>query len=231
MESIISKCNLKDYIKCQMENLFPDKNTSRYFQGNDVDMAIDRAFERMEYCFKYITNTAYSDDKGQTYFNYLHSDQYAAFIYWFSNSLWKISQNKLICDKALLLNKTLNTLFLSYKCHMPDIFYLAHPFGTIIGNADYSDFLVVSHGVTINTGEPINGRQTPKLGKGLFLAAGAKIIGEETIGDRVTVGVDAVVFRKEIENDKLVIRDDNGKIIIMENKKLIQQKFFRVPIE
>ena len=35
----------------------------------------------------------------------------------------------------------------------------------------------------------------------MYLAAGAKIIGNEEIGDRVTIGVDATVFKRRIEND------------------------------
>ena len=178
METNISPKDMKKYLNRQMEHFFPDKKTNRYFRGNEIQKAIDLAYERMEYCFKELTNSAYSNEEGQTFFNYLHADQYACFLYFFSNNLWKMSGNKLICDKALQLNRVLNSLFLSYKCRMPDIFYLAHPIGTIIGNADYSDYLVVSHGVTINTGIPQNGQVTPKIGKAVYLAANATIIGE-----------------------------------------------------
>lgn len=81
----------------------------------------------MENCFKVLTNSAYSNESGQSFFYYLHGDQYATFLYFFSNNLWKLSGNKLICDKALQLKQSIKLdLFLSYKCEMPDIFYLAH---------------------------------------------------------------------------------------------------------
>ena len=226
----ISPQEMKHYLQCQMENFFPDRKTGSYFQGSDIDCAINEAYERMENCFKVLTNSAYSNESGQSFFNYLHGDQYATFLYFFSNNLWKLSGNKLICDKALQLNRVLNSLFLSYKCEMPDIFYLAHPLGSIIGNADYADYLVISHGVTINTGDKVNGKSSPKIGRDVYLAAGAKIIGNEEIGDRVTIGVDATVFKRRIENDKLVIRDENGKIVVKENKNFLQQQFFRKEI-
>ena len=69
-----------------------------------------------------------------------------------------------------------------------------------------------------------------KIGRAVYLAAGAKIIGNEEIGDRVTIGVDATVFKRRIENDKLVIRDENGKIVVKENKNFLQQQFFRKEI-
>lgn len=231
METNIYPREMKNYLQNQMEKFFPDRKTSSYFQGSDIDRAINEAYDRMENCFKVLTNSAYSNEEGQSFFNYLHADQYATFLYFFSNNLWKTSGNKLICDKALQLNRVLNSLFLSYKCNMPDIFYLAHPLGSIIGNADYSDYLVVSQGVTINTGTIVDGKATPKIGKAVYLAAGAKIIGNEEIGDRVTIGVDATVFKRKIEDDKLVIRDENGKIVIKENTKFFQQLFFRKKIK
>ncbi len=230
METNISPKDMKKYLNRQMEHFFPDKKTNRYFRGNEIQKAIDLAYERMEYCFKELTNSAYSNEEGQTFFNYLHADQYACFLYFFSNNLWKMSGNKLICDKALQLNRVLNSLFLSYKCRMPDIFYLAHPIGTIIGNADYSDYLVVSHGVTINTGIPQNGQVTPKIGKAVYLAANATIIGEEPIGDRVMIGVGATVYKQSIEDDKFVLRDNTGEIVVRDNTNLTQQLFFRTDI-
>lgn len=222
---------LKHYLGKQLEHFFPDGLTEKYYKGKDIDIALDLALERLENCFKHINNPAYSDESGQTYFSYLHSDQYSQFLCFFMNSLWKASQNRNICDKIILLNRALNGIFVSYKCELPDIFFFGHPVGTILGNARYSDYLYVSQNVTVNTGGNGGKSLTPELGKGLFLAAGAKIIGDEKIGDRVAIGVDAVVYKREIGNDKLVIRDENGNIVVKENKKCIQQSFFRTAIK
>lgn len=227
----LTRKELRGYLGKQLESFFPDGLTEKYYKGKDIDIALDLALERVENCFKHINNPAYSDEDGQTYFSHLHSDQYSQFLCLFMNSLWRESENKNICDKIILLNRMLNSIFVSYKCKLPDIFFFGHPVGTILGNAQYSDYLYVSQNVTVNTGE--NGRKslTPKLGKGLFLAAGAKIIGDETIGDRVAIGVDAVVYKQKIGDDKLVIRDETGNIVVKENKKCIQQSFFRTAIK
>lgn len=225
----LTTTELRLFLGRQLETFFPDGLTERYYTGKDIDWAINAALERLEYCFKHINRSAYSDENGQTYFSHLHSDQYSQFLYYFMNSLWKKSENKIICDKCIILNKCLNNMFVSYKCELPDIFLLGHPIGTILGNAKYSDYLVVFQNVTVNTGEK-QGELTPKLGKGLFLASGAQIIGEETIGDRVNVGVDAVVYKMSICNDKTVVRDEKGMIIITDSKKCKAQQYFRTPI-
>lgn len=230
MELSLEKNEMLKYIGRQMDNFYPD---GYHLQGRDVEIAFDLALQRLEYCFQHISFPAYCDEKGQTHFSHLHADQYAQFLYYFSNSLWKTSENKVLCDKMLQLNKTLNSIFMSYKGKFPDIFFLGHPLGTILGNADYSDFLVVFQNVTVNTSVDAEGNSAPHLGKGLFLGAGAKIIGNKTVGDRVSIGVDALIYDEEVGNDKVVLRDRDGKVQVLDRKKekCMAQNYFNVDIE
>ncbi|MCR5214370.1 MAG: hypothetical protein K6E10_08120 [Eubacterium sp.] len=226
MNISISQSDLKEYLGKQLDTFFPD---GYHMSGKDIDTAFSLGLERLEKCFKCITFPAYSDENGNTFFSHLHADQYAQFLYFFSNSLWDISQNKAICDKVLNLNRLLNGFFLSYKCNMPDYFFLGHPVGSIIGNAVYSDYLVVFQNVTINTDQKEDGSPAPEIGKGVFLGAGAKIIGNKRIGDRVSISVDAMVYDMEIPDDSVVIRDESGKILVKDRKKktCMAQNYFR----
>lgn len=229
MELSLERKELLSYIGYQLDNFFPDKYK---LKGKDVEIAFDLGIERLENCFKYITFPAYCNQKDQTYFSHLHSDQYSQFLYFFSNSLWQVSENKPLCDKLIFLNKTLNGMFFSYKGKLPDVFFLAHPVGTILGNANYDNFLVVFQNVTINTDIDDFGEPAPKLGKGLFLGAGAKIIGNKPIGDAVSIGVDVLVHNQTISDDKVVIKDANGNVLIKDRKKekCMAQNYFNVDI-
>ncbi len=228
MQLSLPKEELKSYISSQLANIFPDKYEMK---GNDINSAFELGIERLENCYKYISTPAYCDGE-QTFFSHLHADQYAQFLYYFSNSLWKLSENKPICDKLMYLNRVLNNFFFSYKGCLPDIFFFAHPVGSIIGNAVYSDFLVIFQGVTINTSTDSNGNPAPILGKGLHLSTGAKIIGNQPIGDRVSIGVDTVIYNQAIPDDKTVITNAAGKVIIKDRKRptCSAQCYFRVPI-
>ena len=225
----MEKEELKQYLSSQLNTFFPDKYK---FEGQDINSAFDLALERLENCFKEITFPAYSDESGQTYFSHLHADQYAQFLYYFSNTLWSVSENKPICDKIMYLNRTLNNFFFSYKGRLPEHFFLGHPVGAIIGNAEYSDYLVIFQNVTINTSCDENGNPAPILGRGLFLGAGAKIIGNKRIGDRVSISVDTVVYNQEIGDDKVVITSSEGKTIIKDREKEVcfAQNYFRTRI-
>ena len=107
MQLSVSVDELKSYVGRQLDHFFPDQYK---MEGPDVDRAFNLGLERLEFCFKHITFPAYNDGK-QTYFSYMHSDQYAQFLYYFSNSLWKDAQNRAICDKLIGLNKIINGMF------------------------------------------------------------------------------------------------------------------------
>lgn len=227
MKLSLSKRELQNYTMKQLKNFFPDNHP---LKGDDIDASFEQALERTENCFRYIKNAAYSDGQGTTFFSHLHSDQYATFLYYWANSLWKLSANKSVCDKLIYLNKTLHGFFVSYKGKLPDIFFLTHPVGSVIGNAAYSDFLVIGQNVTINTGENSVGVTVPKLGKGLYLAAGAKIIGNDPVGNRVSIGVDAFVYEEPVPDDSIVLRKPDGSVQIRRRKKEFckAQQYFNV---
>ena len=220
---------LQAYIRSQANTFFPDKYD---FSGADVDAAFQTALQRMENCFSQIKHPGYHDAEGNVTFSHLHGDQYASLLYFFGNSLWKHSQNRVLCDKLSLINRTLFTLFISYKCELPEHFLLGHAYGTILGNAEYSDYLVVFQGVTVNTAADALGNPAPHLGKGLFLGAHSKIIGSAPVGDHVSIGVDAMVYDKPIPDDSIVIRDELGACQILNRKKpkCKAQDYFNVEI-
>lgn len=202
----LPQAELLRYVQAQTRNFFPDGYELR---GKDVETAFRAALERTEICLDAIAVRGYHDAEGNSLFSHLHADQYATFLYFFANSLWAQSENKPLCDKLLQLNRVLFSIFIPYSCRLPEHFLLGHPVGTILlGNTTYGDFLVVLQGVTVGN---VNGSPSPKLGKGLYLAAGAKIIGGEPIGDRVSIGVNALVYKQAIPDDSVVtVRGGGG---------------------
>lgn len=227
MELSLSVEDLKSYLGRQLENFYPDGLTEKYFKGKDVDRAIRQGLERVEYCFRHINMSAYSNDKGETFFSHLHMDQYSAFLYYFMNTLWRNAGNENICRKVMSLNRALSGLFVTYKTELPDIYLAYHPMGTVLGEADYSNYLMVLQNVTINTGTVGKTPCTPCLGEGLYMAAGSSIIGAEAVGNWVAVGVNATVYHQKIEDRKLVI-NRNGTSEILENRLCRQRWYFRV---
>lgn len=218
MELSLSKQDLLKYIALQMDHFFPDKY---YLKGNDVSSALELALERLEYCYQHICVKAYNDEK-QTYFSHLHGDQYSQFLYYFSNSLWSISENKPLCDKMVQLNRCLSGMFYSYNSGLPDIFYFSHPVGSVLGKAKYGNYFSCRQNCTIATqyGEK-------QFGEWLFLGAGASILDTDIeIGERVIIGGGTTVYGKgiKLKSDTIVYRDANGKILHEKRSKEMYPK-------
>lgn len=223
------RADLLEYIARQGEHLFPDGTR---FDGDDVRSAFALALDRTEHSIRTVTLPGYHNEAGEATFSHLHADQYAQLLYFFGNSLWRLSQNRPVCDKLLAMNRALFSLFISYKCPLPEHFVLGHPIGTILGNAVYGDFLVVFQGVTVNTDKDAAGNPAPRLGKGLFLGAHAKIIGSQPVGDRVSVGVDAMVLQQAVPDDSVVLASAGEGTVIRPRKKprCMAQNYFNIPI-
>ena len=208
MDISISENELADYVSRQCNYFFPDEETVKI--GGVLRSSLDLALERTEYCFSRIRIKGYGEGK-TAYFNHLHSDQYLTFLYYLSNSIWKLQpEYENVCRKLIMLNKALNSCWFSYKGNLPKVFYIGHPVGTVLGNACYGEFAVFMQNCTVTT--PIEKKN--QMGDYLFMSAGSKIIGDEKIGNDVTLGVDTTVYRREVKDKTLIYRDEHtGKTI------------------
>lgn len=221
MKLSLGREELQYYIAKQLEYRFPDRKACLDFHEPINVRAFDEALDRLDYCFQHIKVVGYSIEEMRgtkhSFFNHLHSDQYSQFIYFFSNTLWKMNGNPDICSKLILLNKELNGCWYSYKGNLPDIFLFMHPVGSVLGyrNVKYSDYLVVLQNVTVN-----GTRGSLDLGDHLFLGAGCKIIGDGKIGNRVSIGANTLIKNPDISDDHIAFRDiKTGVITQKRNKK------------
>ena len=218
---------LLDYIIKQVNVFFPDKEVKI---NNDIENSFRLSLLRLEYCFKFINNSAYTKN-GITIFDHLHTDQYLQFLYFWANTHWRMGYDENFSKKLGNLHRYLSGMFLSYKCELPDIFFIFHSVGTVVGNATYDNFLVISQSVTINTGDTVEDIKRPVLGKGLYLATHAKIIGNQEIGDYVSIGVEATSYKDNVPTNSVII-NIKGENIVKPRKHItcFAQNFFNTDI-
>jgi len=69
---------------------------------------------------------------------------------------------------------------------------LLHPFNVLIGPVEIGEDCLILHEVTLGLG-PSPG--LPRIGNGVDIYAGAKVLGGVTIGDRSMIGANCVVMR------------------------------------
>jgi len=90
------------------------------------------------------------------------------------------------------LNATLGGAIIGRGAEFGPGFVLIHAQGVVInGSVRGSADVKIEHQVTIGAER----RESPTLGDGVFVGAGAKIVGPVTVGDRARIGANAVVVR------------------------------------
>lgn len=90
---------------------------------------------------------------------------------------------------------------LYYEVELPHDLLLVHPIGTVLGRANYGNWLVVYHGCGV--GSDIH-RNRPTLGDGVVLFPGAKVLGRSVIGKNVYITANTVVNDMEVPDNVVV---------------------------
>lgn len=228
MKMSLTTDGLREYVKRQCQYYFPDNSTC--YEASKTEIAYEEALFRTEECFQHITLRNYTDKNGAV-FSHLHSDQYSQFLYLYSNSLWKTAENEDFARRLMILNRALSGTFVSYKCPLPPHFLFAHAVGTVIGNADYGDFAVFFQNVTVNTGDDLGGTLVPKIGKGLFMAAGSSIIGKEPIGNGCSIGANVCLYNTPLpDNSTVTLQGGKPTVRERKSKTCFAQSYFDIEI-
>jgi serine O-acetyltransferase len=213
----------KNYVLLQMDHFFPDGQS---LPANDYDQAFDMAIERTRYCFSHVNMGSYFRD-GEAYLNHLHANQYAVFLWFLSNTVWTEFNDGGVASKLYCLNRALNGLSCSYEASLPRVFLLLHIVGTVLGKAEYSDFFVAGHGCTVGAHHGIY----PKIGRGVSILPHSSIIGACTVGDRVSVGVNATIYERDVpDNTTIYVDSATGQVCSKHGKRPWAQHLFNVEI-
>jgi serine O-acetyltransferase len=206
MEISLTKSALAEYIKCQINNFFPDRQKI----GTDqLKRHVDYALQRAEYCFSHINSKYFSDESGRTFFNHLNGDHYAMFLYFLSHTLYNNSGNPILCDKIFQLNKLLHGIDAFYQVILPDIFLFVHPLGTVLGRAKYSDYFLVYQRCNVGSNKTIY----PKLGKYLSLHPGSSVLGNCNVGENSKIGAGSLLLDKGLPANSLYIGNPRDFVI------------------
>ncbi|WPC41054.1 hypothetical protein [Clostridium sp. JS66] len=201
-----------NYVFLQLNHFFPDgKEINKLDYKKDFTLSL----YRLENCFKHINNKNYCID-GKTYFNYLHSDQYAMFIWFLSNTIWNEKKDSMLSNKLFYLNKIFHGFSCMYDTKLPDIFILFHAVGTVLGKAEYSNYFVATHGCTVGAHNNVY----PKIGENVAMLTNSSIIGDCVIGNNVSIGAHTKIYNQNIKNNIVAFTTDKGEVNYKYNKHI-----------
>jgi serine O-acetyltransferase len=192
----LPKARLAKYIQGQLNSLFPDGS-----KADSLGIYLDDTLDRLETSFNAISD-AHFWQGGETFFNHLHSDQYAMFLYLLSNTIQRRTDRRSLCDKIFFLNKALYGIDAFYEVELPGIFLFSHAGGTVLGRARYSDYFLVYQQCTVGSARAAEkaGRGVfPVLGRHVSLYAGAAVLGACHIGDNCKISAHSVIINKRLK--------------------------------
>jgi len=120
--------------------------------------------------------------------------------------------NSLFARLLILLSKhpipLLGRLYRGYlNCdisfRLPDTVFFPHPYGIVISSwSTLGEDVVIGQQVTIGNKNGVFA--APRIGNRVYIAAGAKVFGDITVGDDVIIGANAVVT-KDVPSNVIVV--------------------------
>lgn len=165
-----------------------------------LEATVDIALRRCEFNFSRSRNK-YCHQDGETFFNPFHSGQYTIFLYYLSNSVFALGkEHGTLADRIYYLNRMLNGVDLFYEVKLPEVFFLDHPLGSVMGRAVYGNNFFFSQNCTVGNNKSVY----PVIGENVRMMSGSKIIGRVAIGDNVIISANTYIKDQDIPPCSLV---------------------------
>jgi serine O-acetyltransferase len=207
------------YVARQLNHFFPDDSG---IDGGTFEPYMAQTLARLQACFAGIKRRKYQDAEGP-FFNYLHPDHYAVFLYLLANTAYRTDASNDLAFRIYYLNKALHSLDAFYDAELPEIFMFMHPIGTVLGHAKYGNYFCAYQNCTVGSDEPGN---TPVFGDCVVMYAGATVIGKSKIGDNVVLGANAFVIDRDIP-DSSIVMGSFPRLRVTPNHRHVMDRRFR----
>lgn len=188
----------------QCANLIPDGADDRAAFRS----AASAALSRLEHCFQAIDNKYFFNGKSAV-FSHLHGDQYAMWLYFLSNQLYRQDGPPEACARLFLLNKALHGCDIFYEVALPEIFLLVHPLGTVLGRGEYADYFVAYQRCGVGSNHDIY----PRFGHHVTLRPGSAVLGNCTIGDHCQIATESLVLDRDVPSGSLYIGNPKTAVL------------------
>jgi serine O-acetyltransferase len=195
-----SRENLLQYVTAQLDSFFPDGGTGI---KKALDSCLDETLSRLQTCINAVKMWRENE------FDYLHSSQYAIFLYFLANTLWRKQGDQRICTKLFFLNKALNGIDCFYEIEMPEIFFIGHSVGIVLAKATYGSHLVLYQNSTVGKNHGI----APVIGSGVIMYPNTAIIGASHVRDGSVISQGVSVINRDTPGNCLVFRGDEGELV------------------
>lgn len=210
-----SRQQLLGYLAWQLNHFFPDQQDNI---ESILAADIDEALSRLNVCINAVK--MWKPDE----FYYLHSSQYATFLYFLANTIWRNQKNERVCTKLFFLNKALNGIDCFYEIEMPEIFLIGHSVGIVLAKAQYANYLVLYQNSTVGKNHGI----APVLEEGVVMYPNTAVIGSARVRKNTVIAQGVSVINHDTLGNSIVFQGAAGELVHKPMKHDLLADFFRM---
>ena len=207
--------NIAGQLKRQLSNFWLDFNFPK------IEQKINEAYELCMNCLA-ASNNKYLNPDGVPHFLLHHSVCWSIFLYYLSKCLAEDSDTLCDAEKIYYLNKILHSVDWYCGINLPFHFMAEHPLGSVLGRANYGDYLYIYQGVTVGGNISLRSGKLeyPTIGRHVILFSDAKILGESIIGDNVIISANSYIINEDIPDNSIVFGSSPNLIIKRDKEKV-----------
>ena len=208
MNMSLTEDELVDYVACQLVMYFPDNHI---VEQKILSKNLPETIARLKKCFSAIHNKYF-----EAGFDHLHGDQYAMFLWFASNTLWRNEEDPTIYKKLFLLNKYLHAIDVLWEIELPDIFLFAHPVGTVLGRAKYSNYFAVYQNCNVG----VNHNVFPTFDEYVSIHPGGAVLGDSHVGRNCKISVGSILIDRDLEANHVWLGNSSQPVARRSDKVL-----------
>lgn len=218
MKLSLSKKDLASYIQNLITTNFSD---GIKINSDQLFIMVEKGLHRTESSFSQI-GAKYYTEEDEINFNHLNSDHMTVLLYFAANSGYQLDYEINLLEKFYYLNKMLNGVDIFYSVNLPNVFCVTHPLGTVLGNAEYSNFMCFYQGVTVGSTQK---NSYPIFGNKVILSSNSSVLGNCNIGNNIIFAANSFVLNKDIPDNSIVTgRYPDNRIISIDEKEDVGKK-------
>lgn len=209
---LTSEAKLGGYVSRQLNNFFPSDGPA--VQVGTV--AVSKALTRVNSCLSRIKANSGKE------FDYLNSGQYATFLYYLANCIWRDDNSVEVATKLFLLNKALNGIDLFYEVDMPEFFIIGHTVGMVFAKATYGNYCVFHQGCTIGR----SGNDRPVLESGVLLYPNSSVIGRCLVRSNTVLAPGVQLVNQDTPGNCYVFTGKGGQPVFKSIDEYFVHRYF-----
>lgn len=189
-----------------------------------IDNALPAAIEAVRANFRSLPNTRFFTGVEAVLSPYM-SVQWMIFLYRLAHQIYIDNKEATPkeADQIYYLNKIMHSNDWLYAIDLPPHFMCEHPLGSVLGRAEYGDYLFIYQGTTVGGNRTRGVLSYPVLGNNVILYANSTILGDTHIGNNVVISAGTFIINEEIPDNCIVFGKSPNLTIKLKSEEEIKQ--------